>query len=287
MRFRTGIVNVVTFRRIIQTVGKIQKKVVMRLGQSEVRIICNSDEGGVQVWSTIRVLALFEDYRVESKSGNEIALLLDTDALEQVLHSAPGNEEVVMKLAKKNDVCVLNFQIFGNSRMGRRLTVSHDVRTEVLRPGELERLKEPMCPEPDVHTLLPPLGKMRTIAEKLRGITDIVAVHANHSGQFSFSAATESIKVEVEWENLTNPVIGENDPSQEAEERAPVDKQRMFAVLLRTRSLLKFLNAHTVSNTQTIACICNRHCMIFYVYIGEAADSGGVLTFYLPAVLDD
>ncbi|KAI0032921.1 cell cycle checkpoint [Vararia minispora EC-137] len=258
MRFRTGIVNVVTFRRIIQTVGKIQKKVVMRLGQSEVRIICNSDEGGVQV--TIRVLALFEDYRVESKSGNDIALLLDTDALEQVLHSAPGNE-VVMKLAKKNDVCVLNFQIFGNSRMGRRLTVSHDVRTEVLRPGELERLKEPMCPEPDVHTLLPPLGKMRTIAEKLRGITDIVAVHANHSGQFSFSAATESIKVEVEWENLTNPVIGASHP--EVDERAPVDKQRMFAVLLRTRSLLKFLNAHT------------------------AADSGGVLTFYLPAVLDD
>lgn len=27
--------------------------------------------------------------------------------------------------------------------------------------------------------------------------------------------------------------------------------------------------------------------MILYVYIGEVADAGGVLTFYLPAMVDD
>jgi len=57
-------------------------------------------------------------------------------------------------------------------------------------------------------------------------------------------------------------------------------------VLLRTRSLLKFLNAHIVSTT-TIGCVCHQHCMIFYVYVGEVADAGGVLTFYLPAIMDD
>lgn len=27
--------------------------------------------------------------------------------------------------------------------------------------------------------------------------------------------------------------------------------------------------------------------MILYVYIGEVADAGGVLTFYIPAIIDE
>lgn len=27
--------------------------------------------------------------------------------------------------------------------------------------------------------------------------------------------------------------------------------------------------------------------MILYVYIGEVADAGGVLTFYIPMIMDD
>lgn len=33
--------------------------------------------------------------------------------------------------------------------------------------------------------------------------------------------------------------------------------------------------------------ICQNHCMILYVYIGDVADVGGVLTFYIPAIIDD
>lgn len=33
--------------------------------------------------------------------------------------------------------------------------------------------------------------------------------------------------------------------------------------------------------------ICQNHCMILYVYIGDVADAGGVLTFYIPAIIDD
>jgi hypothetical protein len=33
--------------------------------------------------------------------------------------------------------------------------------------------------------------------------------------------------------------------------------------------------------------ICQGHCLILFVYIGDSADVGGVLTFYVPSVLDD
>lgn len=88
-----------------------------------------------------------------------------------------------------------------------------------------------------------------------------------------------------------------DDPSEE-----PRDPNQLFTVLVSLRSFLKFLNSHVVSTT-TIACkracssiecclmgssgICQHHCMILYVYIGDVADAGGVLTFYIPAMIDN
>jgi len=62
-------------------------------------------------------------------------------------------EEVVMKLAKKNDMAVLTFEVAESTMMGRRVNVKHDVKIEVLKPGDVERLKEPMCPQPDVSPI--------------------------------------------------------------------------------------------------------------------------------------
>lgn len=95
-----------------------------------------------------------------------------------------------------------------------------------------------------------------------------------------------------------NPNAGTN---TDAEVDEP-DPDQLFSVLISIKSFLKFLNSHVLSST-TIACesfqilvtmpilkstgICQRHCMILYVYIGDVADAGGVLTFYIPAILDD
>ena len=58
-----------------------------------------------------------------------------------------------MKLAKKNDQAVLSFEISGLTRVGRRVHVVHDVRIDVMRPGDVDKLSEPLCPEPDVSQL--------------------------------------------------------------------------------------------------------------------------------------
>ncbi|VDB90867.1 unnamed protein product [Peniophora sp. CBMAI 1063] len=290
MRFRANIENVTTFARIMQTVEKIQKKCIMRFSETEMRIICNADPSGstVQIWSTIRVEAIFSSYRIQSNSNNEISILLSADALSQVLRplTLPGVslEDVTMKLAKKNDVPVLNFEIATASRGGRTVRVSHDVRIDIMKPQDVAELKEPLCPEPDVHIVLPPLQDIRPVVERLRALGDVVAVRANRSGKLQISAATENAKIDVVWDKLQNPRIGEDGPSQEAPAENP-DPERMFGVLLRTRSLLQFLSAHVVSTT-TIACVCHQHAMIFYVYVGEVADAGGVLTFFLPPVQD-
>ena len=48
----------------------------------------------------------------------------------------------------------------------------------------------------------------------------------------------------------------------------------------------KLISFRYISLTSS-AGICHRHCVILYVYIGDVADAGGVLTFYIPAIIDD
>lgn len=110
--------------------------------------------------SQIKVDSLFTNYRIQSNASNEITLALSAEALLTALKSATSSsssgssayetEEVVMKLAKKNDHAVLTFEINGLTRVGRRVRVAHDVKIEVMRPADVARLSEPLCPEPDV-----------------------------------------------------------------------------------------------------------------------------------------
>ncbi len=44
--------------------------------------------------------------------------------------------------------------------------------------------------------------------------------------------------------------------------------------------------SHKLTLLPVVLGICQRHCMILYVYVGDYADAGGVLTFYIPAIID-
>lgn len=271
-------------------------------------IICNDDanEGGIQVWSVVKVDSIFTNYRIQSNANNQITVALSTEALLSSLRSSSAStsstaaassilpaydaDELVMKLAKKNDQAVLSFEMFGVSRSGRKVRVTHDVRIEVMRPAEVDKLREPLCPEPDVHILLPPLQKLRTIVERLRPLSDVLALRANNSGKLQMAISTDSVKVETQWIGCANPSLRQAQVGEEQnvdpEPTEKPDPEKVFSVLVSVRSFLKFLNSHVVSTT-TIACICQNHCAILYVYIGEVADAGGVLTFYIPSVIED
>ncbi|KAL0945318.1 hypothetical protein HGRIS_000821 [Hohenbuehelia grisea] len=262
MRFRTTISNVPTFFRIIQAIEKLQRKFVMKFTETELHIICNheANEGGIQVWSQIKVDSLFTAYRIQSNANNEISLALSSEALLLALKSATASaeagaagdvDEVVLKLAKKNGHAVLSFEIAGATRMGKSVRVAHDVRIDVMKPTDVALLREPMCPEPDIHILLPPLQKLRTIVDRMRPMSDILAVRANNSGRLTLSINTDSVKIDTEWRNCTNPKMTREGSQEEPDE--PPDPEKMFTVLVSIRSFLKFLNSHVVSTT-TIAC---------------------------------
>jgi hypothetical protein len=105
----------------------------------------------------VKVQSIFSDYRIQSNSNNEITFLISPEALLLALRSAwnpaslDSTPETVMKLAKKNDHAVLSFEISGSISSARMVRVGHDVRVEVMKPSDVKKLTEPMCPEPDVR----------------------------------------------------------------------------------------------------------------------------------------
>ncbi|KIJ52433.1 hypothetical protein M422DRAFT_156646 [Sphaerobolus stellatus SS14] len=280
MRFRAGIENAITFQRIIQTVERLSKVCLLKFSPTHMRIICDKPgDGGIQVWSIIKVETLFTDYRIQSNSDDEITLRIGSEPLSQALKSASASPEVVMKLAKKNDLAVLSFEITVQTRQNKKVQVTQDVKIEVMRPQDVEKLQEPMCPEPDVHIFLPPLAKLRTVTDHLRQLSDVMGIAANGNGHLKLFIETETVKVETEWSDCQIPPL-ERDPDDEQR-----DPDTYATTLVSVKSFLKFLSSHVVSTT-TIACICHKHCIIMYVYIGDVGEPGDVLTFYIPAMHD-
>lgn len=137
-------------------------------------------------------------------------------------------------------------------------------------------------------------------------------IRANNSGKLQLGIRTDGVSVDTQWTGCRNPTKAkpqlDEDSTQNSEAGAGFDPAEMFSVTLSTRSFLKFLNTHVLSTTTTVACeyiyiciprtsgltdgfsgLCANHCVILYVYVGDVggADPGGILTFYIPGVIDD
>ncbi|KZV79678.1 cell cycle checkpoint [Exidia glandulosa HHB12029] len=289
MRFRATVENVQTFHRVVSSLEKMSKRCMIKLNETTMRIICLPGDSGVQLWSSIRIEHIFTDYRIQSNNNNEITFEISSEPLLAALKSALSSPEVVLKLTKKNDHATWSFEIAISSTSGSRMNIVHDVRVAVQRPADVARMKEPLCPEPDVHVVLPPLKALRTVLERKAKLSDVVAIRCNKRGCLKLAIETEVVGVETTWDGCTHPNMDDNEHGSQSQKPADMhddqDPEAFASVLLPVKALIRFMNCHVVSTT-TIAGLCQGFCVIMYVYIGEMQDAGGVLTFYIPAISD-
>lgn len=214
MRFRTSVEDINTLTRIVQTIHKVSPRCIVRLEPQDVRLICtsdasssSSDSGGVQIWSQISVESFFRDYRVESNFNNQINFEISTDTLLQALRSSSNAVDVMIRLAKRDKDPLLSFSIANATHSGSRLEIVQDVLIKVMRPAESMRIKEPLCPDPDVHIFLPKLFKLRTVAERMKAVSGAIYLSANHKSEFRMSVEQPEIQMETTWRGCGHPAI--------------------------------------------------------------------------------
>ncbi|CAD6919844.1 unnamed protein product [Tilletia caries] len=214
----------------------------------------------------------------KSNNENRISIEIASETFLKALRSGLNASNVTIRLAKRNKKTpLLNFTISSASHTGATLVVVQDVLIRILKPAELDRLREPLCPSADVHITLPPLLKLRTVCDRMRALADVVHVSANRQGKFKLKIQEDEITMETCWRNLQHPEM----PMAANEIEPPEELFR--GVALELKSVARFLGSYVVETT-TIACICKDHCAIFYVYIGDMQKGKGVMSFFVPGV---
>lgn len=192
----------------------------------------------------------------------------------------------------------------------RETTITQDIPVIVLAPATVASIHEPVCPQPDVHIMLPPLLQLKAISERFtklalstsasatrdRRAADAPAsssrliLSANAHGILRIGVETPALKIESKWEGLTNPELdpaqvegGEEGIRGHASTRMKErhGDEAWSVVRVEGRDWGRVLGVGRLGG-RVIACFCHEHALILYVYL-STEDTESVLTYYIAS----
>ncbi|KAJ4406517.1 Checkpoint protein hus1 [Gnomoniopsis sp. IMI 355080] len=204
MRFKTELKNIRTFNKLIAALNSLEKIAWVRLDDETARFTV-IPETGSQVWASLSMDFLFNDYQIQSAvASNTINLELPLNPLQRALKSAINSDYATLRLTKKDGIPVLSMTIhttpeqranepksgipFHNRptqpdpddpfadtdmealeltmRREREKIITQDIPVRVLHPDTVETIMQPKVREPDVHIQLPPLMQLKAISDR-------------------------------------------------------------------------------------------------------------------------
>ncbi|KAF8476240.1 checkpoint clamp complex protein Hus1 [Kalaharituber pfeilii] len=307
MRFKTSIKNISTFTKLTSSLSSLGKVAWMKLDPTEVRFTIVPEQG-TQVWAVIHIVCdtLFEDYRIASAAQNVINLELPLDTLHRALRSCFSASDASIRLTKRASdhlpvLCLTVNTVTSSSRISAPVlasgntTVTQEVPVRVLSASSVQDIIEPTCPEPDVHIILPPLSQLRAISERFNRLTQPsgpsasdghrLLLSANMQGEFKMRIETDTVKVESLFKGLVNPEL---DPAQiegglENHPSTRRDRAEFAEVRVEGKEWVRLLKVYSISK-RVIACICENHALVLYVYLTDMDDDhSAVLTYYMSS----
>ncbi len=240
----------------------------------------------MQLWSGLPLVTLFEHGKVESLNNNLVAFEMVVENLERALKSAQYSTECVCKvgfapsahlapltcafpqLAKKDGHTYLTFII--EIQTTQVMNVIQDVPIRLLSPSQLALLSEPEMPNPTVHIMLPTLKNLKPIVDRLKGLSDWLALECNMDGILKLGVTTDSAKITTVITGLDHPKVdGDNEP--------PRDADLWGSARVDMKKFSRFLGAVNVSPDHVVCCIIVQKAVVMHAILDSL-----YLTYYLP-----
>ncbi|CCG85051.1 protein of unknown function [Taphrina deformans PYCC 5710] len=284
MKFKSTIVDIPTLTKISQSLALLSKQAWIRLTPDRVHFIVQPLR--TQVYVEIDKESMFTSYIIESNAENVINLELNVDSLGRLLRNLADTGQVSMKLTKRDRYPMLSFstQYFG--KQGGNNTVTHDLHVRVLSSAFIAQVSEPIMPVPDVIVLLPALAHLSQISAPLRSLSDKLVLRGNMNGEFAIGIRTPAVSTSTLFQNLTNPQLGADEPGQqqdegEAQPAQARDKMAFCTLKVDAKDWCNLLRIGSVAK-RAIACFCEGHALVLYVYLSEDEDAhNSVITYYI------
>ncbi|KAF2855342.1 Hus1-like protein [Plenodomus tracheiphilus IPT5] len=202
----------------------------------------------------------------------------------------------------------VSFDEFGGGN--RETIVTQEIPVRVLAPDTVAGLHEPRCREPDVHIILPPLIQLKSISDRFtklaladsKGSVSSTAstrleIAANMHGCLKMSIRSDAMNISSIWTGLDNPELDPGHVAGGANGIADHPSSRMkllgsadgrseegwAGVRIDGRDWGKVMSVGRLGG-RVIACFCNEHALILYVYLtNDTGDDESVLTYYISS----
>ncbi|KAG9235286.1 cell cycle checkpoint protein-like protein [Amylocarpus encephaloides] len=213
MRFKTAVRNIQPFSKLTASLSSLGKVAWVRLDDSNVRFTV-IPETGTQVWASLSIDSIFEDYTIQSAADdNTINLELPLPPLHRALKSATNASSASIRLTKRDGVPVLSLTIItntissGSSGRGflsgsnpnpfdddtfreealdagreREAVVTQEIPVRVLTAVSVEGIHEPRVREPDAHIILPSLLQLKAISDRFTKLSMATSTGTIRSG---------------------------------------------------------------------------------------------------------
>jgi len=252
---------------------------IIKLDKTRIRFICRSDlSDGTQVWGSVKTAALFTGFRIESQGNDEIYCAVNLGHLMSAIKSGEQAKDMLVKLHKRGSQPVLHFSISFQSAPGAGSTdrPRHDiwqhVPVRVLNAEQIDSLRLPELAAAKVEIFLPPLRELRSIVERMRGISAHVTLSADMAGHLEVEFQSPLVSATTHYQGLQHPaaVDGAQPPDPGTQAECRVDIRRMWS----------FLHCHLLTPRSVLGCFIEGIALIFRVQTFEE----GNLVFYLPCV---
>ena len=184
------------FHGIAVTLEKISTTASIFLNTDCIRIaVITENTDTPRCYSEILPEELFKDYRIESRSGNQILFEISLEHLAKALSSGTHSQHSQLKLVKRGATPCLCFE--ARECHSLEAGLNHDIPIKLLTPSDIIYYMPPEVPPPVVALDLPKNnGLMRTIVTKMGKISKHVHLSALQSGRITFRVehATAVIK---------------------------------------------------------------------------------------------
>jgi len=286
MKFRGKIIDLgcsQRFTTIVATISKLVKTCIMRITEDKVFFILSEragGDGGAQVWCELSQSHFFDEFAMEgvSSEANEIYLEVSPDLLLRSLRTAHAAKWLKLKLTKKHTPC-LTMEIDLPSGSTHQRLVVHDIPVSVVARKHWPDFAEPMMPNFDVSIALPQLKVLKNVVDKMKNLSNYVALSANCNGEMKLSVETDMVAVNTHFQGLHNPSWSRDGGDRPPQADAGRDPQELATARVSIRRLAQFLNSQQV-NPDRVVCNIVHHRMAHFFLMHDDV----TLQYFLPVV---
>ncbi|KAK4215898.1 hypothetical protein QBC37DRAFT_112532 [Rhypophila decipiens] len=119
MRFRTDLKNIRTFSKLVAALSSLEKIAWVRLDNDTVRFTVIPEMTGSQVWASLSLDLIFDNYHIQSaEANNTINLELALVPLQRALKSAANSSYANLRLTKRDGLPMLSMTIHTMTKDG-------------------------------------------------------------------------------------------------------------------------------------------------------------------------